>query len=146
MENYERCWPHRCMHMGEENIMVLLKNPTASGQPRAIIMQKRAASAQRAQKLITHQERARSQIHLKRHERLGNRRQCFAQEATNRETSSRVLRSNVLIRPRPEGWSHHRRIISKGTRRGLKIMWGGRVSWDDRVVEPSKDRVERHCE
>ena len=27
MENYEKCWPHRCMHMGEEKIMVLLKDP-----------------------------------------------------------------------------------------------------------------------
>ena len=25
MENYEKCWLHRCMHMGEEKIMVLLK-------------------------------------------------------------------------------------------------------------------------
>ena len=33
-----------------------------------------------------------------------------------------------------------------GTPRGLKKVWSGRVSWDDRVVEPSKDRVERHCE
>ena len=23
MENYEKCWPHRCMHMGEEKIWVL---------------------------------------------------------------------------------------------------------------------------
>ena len=24
MENHEKCWPHRCMHMGEEKITVLL--------------------------------------------------------------------------------------------------------------------------
>ena len=27
MENYEKCWPHSCMHMGEENTIVLLKDP-----------------------------------------------------------------------------------------------------------------------
>ena len=27
MENYEKCWLHRCMCMGEEKIMVLLTNP-----------------------------------------------------------------------------------------------------------------------
>ena len=31
MENYEKCWPHRCMHMGGEKIMVLLKNPLLQG-------------------------------------------------------------------------------------------------------------------
>ena len=31
MENYEKCWPHRCMHKGEEKITVLLKDPQLQG-------------------------------------------------------------------------------------------------------------------
>ena len=31
MENYEKCWPHRCMYMDEEEIMVLLKTPQLQG-------------------------------------------------------------------------------------------------------------------
>ena len=33
MENCEKCWPHRCMHMGEEKIMVL-KDPQLQGNQR----------------------------------------------------------------------------------------------------------------
>ena len=47
MENYEKCWPHCCMYMGEGKIMVLLKNPTASGKPEAEVIQNRGASVQR---------------------------------------------------------------------------------------------------
>ena len=50
-------------------------------------------------KLISPEEKALSQIHLKSHERLGNWMQCFRQGATKRETSSRVLFSSMLIRP-----------------------------------------------
>ena len=42
-------------------------------------------------KLITLEERASNQIHLKSHERLGNRMHGFRQGATNREISSKVL-------------------------------------------------------
>ena len=35
MENYEKCWPHRCMHMGEEKIMGSLHRPKDSGEPEA---------------------------------------------------------------------------------------------------------------
>ena len=49
MENYEKCWPHRCMYMGDEKIMVLVTNPQLQGKPEAKIMQKRGASAQRTQ-------------------------------------------------------------------------------------------------
>ena len=31
MENYEKNWPHRCMYMGEEKIVVLLTNPQLQG-------------------------------------------------------------------------------------------------------------------
>ena len=47
---------------------------------------------------------------------------------------------------RREGRSSKRKIISIGTRRGLKKVWGGRISWADRIVEPSKERVESHGE
>ena len=49
MENPEKCWPHHCMYMGEEKIMVLLKNPTASRKPEAEVIQKRGVSVQRTQ-------------------------------------------------------------------------------------------------
>ena len=49
-------------------------------------------------KLITLAERAWSQIHLKSHERLGNRMHCFHRGAKNREISSKVLCSTILIR------------------------------------------------
>ena len=61
--------------------------------------QKRGASANRTQ--ADHSRREREsliQIHLKRHERLGNRMHCFHQGAPNRETNSRVLSSSTLIR------------------------------------------------
>ena len=48
MENYEKCWPHRCM-TSEEKITVFLEKPTASGKPEAEIVLKRGASAQRTQ-------------------------------------------------------------------------------------------------
>ena len=47
---------------------------------------------------------------------------------------------------RLEERSSNRKIISIGTRRWLKKVWSGRISCDDRVVEPSKDRVKRHGE
>ena len=67
------------------------RKPTASGKPEAEVIQKRGASAQRTQADHFRRERAWCQIHLKSHECLGNRMQCFQQGATNRETSSRVL-------------------------------------------------------
>ena len=39
---------------------------------------------------------------------------------------------------RPEGRSSNNKIISVGTRRVLCKVWGGKISWDDRVVKPSK--------
>ena len=38
--------------------------------------------------LITQEETARCQVHLKSRERTGNRMQCFQQGVTNQETSS----------------------------------------------------------
>ena len=49
MEIYKKCWFHRCMHMGEEKMMVLLKKPQVSGKPEAEVIQKRGASAPRTQ-------------------------------------------------------------------------------------------------
>ena len=45
MENYEKCWPHHCMDMGDEKIMVFPQRPIASGKPEAKIIQKRGAQA-----------------------------------------------------------------------------------------------------
>ena len=45
MENYEKC----CMYGSERKILILLEDPTASGKPEAVLIQKRGASAQRAQ-------------------------------------------------------------------------------------------------
>ena len=60
-------------------------------------MQKRGASAKRTQTDHSRRESLKSN-YLKSHERLGNRMQCFHQGATNRETSSKVLCSNMLTR------------------------------------------------
>ena len=49
MENYEKCWPHRCTHMGRGENYGSSHRPTASGKPEAKKMQKRGASAQRTQ-------------------------------------------------------------------------------------------------
>ena len=70
--------------------------PTASGKPEAKLIQKRGASAIRTQ--ADHSRRERSQIHLNRHERLGNQMHCFHQRATKRGISSKVLCSKMLIR------------------------------------------------
>ena len=45
------------MYMGEEKMVVLLHEPTASGEPEAKIMQKRGASAQRTQADHSRRER-----------------------------------------------------------------------------------------
>ena len=31
LEECENCWPHRCMYVGEEKMMVLLTNPQLQG-------------------------------------------------------------------------------------------------------------------
>ena len=89
------------VHGRRENYGSSLK-PTASVKPEAKIMQKRGASANRTQADHSGRKRARSQIHLKSHERLGNRMHCFHQGAMNRETNSKVLCSNMLIRQKWE--------------------------------------------
>ena len=72
------------------------RKPTASGKPEAKITQK--GQVHNVLKLITREERAWSQIHLKTHARLENRMKCFHQGATNWEISSKVPCSNMLIR------------------------------------------------
>ena len=94
MANNETC-------MGEEKIIVLLTNPQLQGNQK----QKKyriEGQVRKVLRLISLEEKALSQIHLKSHERVGNRMQCFHQGPPNRETSSRVLCSNRLIRPNLE--------------------------------------------
>ena len=46
MKNYEKCWPHRCMHRTRRKFRFFFKTQ-ASGKPEAKIMQRRGASANR---------------------------------------------------------------------------------------------------
>ena len=66
------------------------RRPTASGNQKQW-QYRREGQVHNVLKLITEEEKARCQVHLKSRERLGNRMQCFHQRAPNRETSSRVL-------------------------------------------------------
>ena len=36
-------------------------------------------------------------------------------------------------------------VISISARNRLEKVWGGRVSWNDRVFEPTEDGIECHC-
>ena len=51
MENYEKCWPHCCMHLGDEKITVLLKDLQKQKEYR------REGQVQIVLKLITLEER-----------------------------------------------------------------------------------------
>ena len=44
-----------------------------------------------------------------------------------------------------EGRNSHCKVISIRARNRLERAWGGRVPWDDGVLEPTKDGIERHC-
>ena len=74
-------------------------------------------------------ERAWSQIHLKIHERLGIRMQCFHQEATNREIRSKVLCSNMLIRQNCEDLFLMVVKITCSVRRDLNL-WDKNIKLD----------------
>ena len=87
-----------CMHMDEETIMGSSQRPVASGKPEGKSNAEERGQVHNVLELTTLKERAWCQIHLKSHERLGNRMHCFHQRATNQEISSKVLCSNMLIR------------------------------------------------
>ena len=57
MEKYETCWPHRCMYMGEEKIMVLLTNPQLQGN-QTQKENRREEQLHNVLQLITPEERA----------------------------------------------------------------------------------------
>ena len=57
MDNYEKCWPHCCMYMGDEKIMVLLTNPQLQGNQKQKQC-RREVQVQIVLKLITLDERA----------------------------------------------------------------------------------------
>ena len=71
--------------------------PTAPGK-NLLQLYRREEQVQSVLKLITREEKALCQVHLRNREHRGNLLQCFHQEARNRETNSRVLFSNTLIR------------------------------------------------
>ena len=48
MENCGKCWPHRCMYMGEEKLW-FFSLTHSFGETEAEVIQKRGASAQRTQ-------------------------------------------------------------------------------------------------
>ena len=44
-----------------------------------------------------------------------------------------------------KGRNIHCKVISMNTRNRLEEVWRGRVPWDDRVLEPTKGGIKRHC-
>ena len=88
MDNYVRCWLHRCMYGSEKETLILLENPEHQGN----LMQRlyrREKQVHNGLELITQDE---SQVHLESPEFQGNLKQCFhLTEVTNWFPGSRVM-------------------------------------------------------
>ena len=95
MQNYEKCWPHPCI-CKVERIMNLLEDPQLKKKTEAVIIQKRGASALHTQ--AEHPRRESLMSNSSQEPTALNLLQCFDQVTRNRETNSRVLFSNTLIR------------------------------------------------
>ena len=44
-----------------------------------------------------------------------------------------------------KGRGSHCKVVSKNTRNKLEKVWGGKVSWNDLVLEPTEDGIESGC-